>query len=91
VIVRHHHERFDGRGYPDRLAGDAIPAAARIVAISDVYDALRRQRLHKAALPHPEAIHILLQGSKGQFDPALLRALETCHDEWERIYRDVGE
>jgi response regulator RpfG family c-di-GMP phosphodiesterase/serine/threonine protein kinase len=90
AIVRHHHERYDGRGYPDRLAGDAIPAAARIVAIADVYDALRRERLHKQAMSHGEALRIL-QSSRGQFDPTLLAALADCEQDFDRIYRDISE
>jgi response regulator RpfG family c-di-GMP phosphodiesterase/serine/threonine protein kinase len=90
AIVRHHHERWDGQGYPDRLAGDAIPACARIVAPADVYDALRRARLHKAAMPHAEAARVLFE-SQGQFDPSLLTALSRCIGEWERIYRDICE
>jgi response regulator RpfG family c-di-GMP phosphodiesterase len=90
AIVRHHHERYDGRGYPDRLAGDAIPAAARLAAVADVYDALRRKRHHKAAMPHDKAMHIL-HNSPGQFDPTLLTALAACAGEFERIYRDVCE
>jgi response regulator RpfG family c-di-GMP phosphodiesterase len=89
AIVRHHHERFDGRGYPDRLCGDAIPPAARIVAVADVYDALRRQRVFKAAMSHAEAIETILRRSTGQFDPSLLAALSVCHPEFERIFRDV--
>jgi response regulator RpfG family c-di-GMP phosphodiesterase/serine/threonine protein kinase len=89
-IVRHHHERYDGRGYPDRLAGDAIPAAARIVAVADVYDALRRQRQHKAAMSHAQAMEIIHK-SQGQFDPTLLSGLSICSDEWESIYRDICE
>jgi response regulator RpfG family c-di-GMP phosphodiesterase len=88
-IVRHHHERFDGGGYPDRLAGDAIPAAARLVAVGDVYDALRRRRLHKPALSHPEAKQILLERSSGQFDPSLVDAFAACEHEFERIYRHI--
>jgi response regulator RpfG family c-di-GMP phosphodiesterase len=90
AIVRHHHERFDGRGYPDRLSGDAIPAAARIVAVADVYDALRRQRQHKAAMSHAQALEVI-RHSPGQFDPTLLTALTDCADEWESIYRDICE
>jgi HD-GYP domain-containing protein (c-di-GMP phosphodiesterase class II) len=90
AIVRHHHERYDGRGYPDRLAGDAIPAAARIAALADVYDALRRKRHHKPSMPHARAIEIL-HNSPGQFDPLLLSALHSCVGEWERIYRDTCE
>jgi response regulator RpfG family c-di-GMP phosphodiesterase len=90
AIVRHHHERFDGRGYPDRLSGDAIPAAARLVAVADTYDALRRQRPHKAAMSHAEALEVM-HHSPGQFDPSLLTALSQCSDEWESIYRDFCE
>lgn len=89
AIVRHHHERFDGTGYPDQLAGDAIPPAARLVALADVYDALRRVRAHKPALPHDEAVRIILEDSPGQFDPVLLRAFESCALDFERIYRAV--
>jgi response regulator RpfG family c-di-GMP phosphodiesterase/serine/threonine protein kinase len=90
AIVRHHHERYDGCGYPDRLAADAIPAAARLVAVADVYDALRRRRQHKAAMPHLQAIE-MIHNSPGQFDPSLLATLPLCADDWESIYRDVGE
>jgi putative two-component system response regulator len=90
AIVRNHHERYDGRGYPDRLAGDPIPAAARIDAVADVYDALRRKRQHKAAMSHQQAIQVL-HNSPGQFDPTLLTALSACQDEFERIYRDICE
>jgi putative two-component system response regulator len=91
AIVRHHHERYDGDGYPDRLAGDGIPAAARLVAVADVYDALRRDRPHKRALPHAEAIQILTQLSVGQFDPTLIQALTACQAEFERIYYETGD
>jgi len=90
AIVRHHHERYDGRGYPDRLAGDAIPAAARVVAVADVYDALRRARQHKEAMSHERAIEVLYN-SPGQFDPTLLTALKECAEEWECVYRDIRE
>jgi putative two-component system response regulator len=90
-IVRHHHERYDGGGYPDRLAGDAIPAAARLAAIADVYDALRRQRPHKPALTHAVALRVMLRESSGQFDPVLLRCLEECGPQFERIYREIQD
>jgi eukaryotic-like serine/threonine-protein kinase len=90
-VVRHHHERYDGRGYPDRLAGDAIPASARLAAVADVYDALRRARPHKQAMPHTEAIRVMLHGSSGQFDPVLLRCLEVCAADFERIYREIPD
>jgi putative two-component system response regulator len=90
-IVRHHHERYDGRGYPDGLAGDAIPAAARLAAIADVYDALRRARPHKPAMPHPEAIRVMVQQSRGQFDPQLSQCLQECAPEFEQIYREMQD
>jgi response regulator RpfG family c-di-GMP phosphodiesterase len=91
AIVRHHHERYDGDGYPDRLAGDGIPAAARLVAVADVYDALRRDRPHKRALPHAEAIEILTHLSAGQFDPTLIEALTQCQADFEGIYRGTAD
>jgi len=90
-IVRHHHERFDGRGYPDRLGGDAIPAAARLTAIADVYDALRRERLHKRAMTHTAAIRLMLLRSEGQFDPKLLEALNACQEEFAQHYEAIGD
>jgi response regulator RpfG family c-di-GMP phosphodiesterase/serine/threonine protein kinase len=90
-IVRYHHECFDGRGYPDQLAGDAIPAAARLVAVADVYDALRRQRSYKPALGHVQAVQALLHESPGRFDPSLLQAFAACASEFERIYHDLRD
>lgn len=86
-ISRHHHERWDGRGYPDRLANESIPLAARIVAVADVYDALRSRRLHKPALSHPATIEIMTEASDGQFDPNLLRCFQRCADRWDQIFR----
>jgi HD-GYP domain-containing protein (c-di-GMP phosphodiesterase class II) len=91
AIVRSHHERYDGRGYPDHLLGTAIPTAARLVALADVYDALRRERLYKQAWPHAEAVRMILEESPGQFDPVLLQAFAFCQDEFESIYRDLSE
>jgi response regulator RpfG family c-di-GMP phosphodiesterase len=91
AIVRHHHERFDGCGYPDRLAGECIPAAARIAAVADVYDALRRARPHKPAMSHAEAIRVLLQQSRGQFDPLLLDCLQEQEIEFGRLYHEIQD
>jgi response regulator RpfG family c-di-GMP phosphodiesterase len=90
-ITRHHHERHDGTGYPDRLAGDAIPLAARIVAICDVYDALRCRRLYKPSLPHVAAVQIISQNSPGQFDPNVLDVFQQVAPTLEAIYRDNPE
>jgi putative nucleotidyltransferase with HDIG domain len=79
-IVRHHHERWDGTGYPDELAGREIPLGARIVAVCDAYRAMTENRPYRAALPHAEARVELALGAGSQFDPdcveALFRALD---------------
>jgi putative two-component system response regulator len=90
-VARHHHERYDGTGYPDRIAGDAIPLAARFVAISDVYDALRCRRLYKPALPHSAAVKIVMQNSPGQFDPAVLEVFQHTAAKFEAIFKEVPE
>jgi putative two-component system response regulator len=90
VIVRHHHERYDGHGYPDGLAGDAIPPAARIVALADVYDALRRKRNHKPALAHEDAVKNIFE-SEGQFDPTVVQAFASCEAEFARIYQQIRD
>ena len=90
-ITRHHHERYDGTGYPDRLAGDAIPLAARIVAIGDVYDALRSRRVYKPALSHAASVQLMTEASSGQFDPALLQVFLSCGSEFDRIFRELPD
>jgi response regulator RpfG family c-di-GMP phosphodiesterase/serine/threonine protein kinase len=86
-ITRHHHERYDGKGYPDRLAGNDIPLAARIVTLADVYDALRSRRPYKPALSHAAAVQVVLEASEGQFDPLLLQTFERCAPQFEHIAR----
>jgi response regulator RpfG family c-di-GMP phosphodiesterase len=88
-ITRHHHERFDGEGYPDRLAGDCIPLAARIVTIADVYDAMRCRRVYKSAMPHADVVRIMTRESDGHFDPALLQVFEQCADQFEQLYEEL--
>ncbi len=85
-IARHHHERFDGTGYPDRLAGEDIPLAARIVAICDVYDALRCRRVYKPALSHNAALQVIGDGAGKQFDPGLLKVFLHSAGQFERIF-----
>ncbi|MGH7263764.1 MAG: HD-GYP domain-containing protein [Candidatus Rokuibacteriota bacterium] len=73
-IVRHHHERMDGQGYPDKLVGEEIPHLARIMAIVDVYDALRTRRPYKPPFHEAEALRLLNEGARtGQLDPGLVR------------------
>ena len=90
-VARHHHERFDGNGYPDRLAGEEIPLSARIVAIADVYDALRSKRIYKPALPHADALRIMVKEDTGHFDPFLLTAFQRCCEDFERIFQQLTD
>lgn len=75
-ICRWHHERYDGRGYPDGLVGDAIPISAQVVSLADVYDALTSERCYKKAFSHETAIRMILDGKCGAFNPILLQCLE---------------
>lgn len=80
AICRWHHERWDGRGYPDGLKGDAIPISAQIVSIADVYDALTSKRVYKDAFAHEKAIQMILDGECGLFNPLLLDCLLDIKD-----------
>jgi response regulator RpfG family c-di-GMP phosphodiesterase len=90
-VARSHHERHDGTGYPDRLSGDAIPLAARLVAVADAYDALRCRRHYKPALPHAAAVQIVTQNSPGQFDPAILEVFQQVAAKFEVIFRETAD
>ena len=75
LVVRHHHERFDGRGYPSGLAGERIPPAARIVSACDAYGAMTQDRPYRRALSSAEALEELRRGAGTQFDPSVVEAL----------------
>lgn len=75
-ICRWHHERYDGRGYPDGLVGDEIPIAAQVVSMADVYDALTSERVYKKAFSHEKAMEMILNGECGTFHPLLLECLQ---------------
>jgi len=90
-IARSHHERWDGTGYPDRLAGESIPLVARLVAITDVYDALRSRRVYKPGLSHHTAVLTMTEGSPGHFDPALLEVFRKIAPRFDHIFRELGE
>ncbi len=79
-ICRWHHERYDGKGYPDGLKGEEIPIAAQIVSLADVYDALTSERVYKPAFSHDEAMHMITQGQCGTFNPLLLECLYDVRD-----------
>lgn len=77
-VCRYHHERFDGRGYPDGLKGDEIPLSARLVSVADVYDALVSERVYKKPFDKETAYRMIIGGQCGIFDPKLLRCFEHC-------------
>jgi cyclic di-GMP phosphodiesterase len=75
-MIRHHHERYDGSGYPDRLTGEAIPVGARIMGVADAFDALTSSRSYRDSLTSPEAMHVLEQETRiGRWDPRVMAAL----------------
>jgi putative two-component system response regulator len=90
-IARHHHERYFGDGYPDRLTGSDIPLAARLVCVADVYDALRSRRTYKPALSHGAALQLMTEVSVRQFDPALIEVLHRCAHDFERIFGELTD
>ena len=75
VIVRHHHERWDGRGYPDRIAGAAIPLPARIICACDAFSAMTTDRSYRRAMPESAALAELRDCAGSQFDPAVVDAI----------------
>lgn len=83
-ICRWHHERYDGRGYPDGLKGDEIPISAQIVALADVYDALTDNRVYKKAIKHEEAVKMIVDGQCGKFNPELIKCLLEVEESFAR-------
>ena len=83
-IAHWHHERWDGRGYPDGLVGDAIPLSAQIVSLADVYDALTSERCYKKAYSHDKAVEMILNGECGVFNPKLVE----CFVEIQNVLRE---
>ena len=79
-ICRWHHERYDGKGYPDGLQGDEIPISAQVVSVADVYDALVSERVYKKAITHEKAIEMILNGECGVFNPILMECLVDIKD-----------
>ncbi|MGN0505712.1 MAG: HD domain-containing phosphohydrolase [Lachnospiraceae bacterium] len=84
-ICRHHHERYDGRGYPDGLKGEQIPLSAQIVSIADVYDALVNERVYKSAYSKEKAFQMIVTGECGAFSPKLLDCFWNARREFEKL------
>lgn len=84
-IAYSHHEKWDGTGYPEGLAGDAIPISGRLMALADVYDALISRRVHKEAMPHEQAVNIIQQTRGRHFDPDVVDAFMAAADKFKAI------
>lgn len=84
-ITQSHHEKWNGTGYPDKLHGEHIPLSARIVAVADVYDALRTKRPYKKAYTHDECCEIIINESSKHFDPRLIACFINVHQKFKRI------
>jgi putative two-component system response regulator len=90
-ITRHHHERWDGSGYPDGLSGAAIPLAARLMAIADVYDAIRSSRPYKRPFTHVATMALLDEGRGSHFDPAAVDACVALQDQFADIADQLAD
>lgn len=94
-IARYHHEKYNGKGYPHGISGEKIPISARIVAISDVYDALRQKRVYKPAFSHTKAIEIITKGdgrtSPEEFDPNVLAAFKRIESQMAKIFDSLQD
>ncbi|MCR5754441.1 MAG: response regulator [Acetatifactor sp.] len=86
-IARHHHERYDGRGYAEGLSGEAIPISAQIVAVADCFDALLTDKIYRAAFSFDEAYPMILNGECGVFSPKLMESFRNARTELEEYYR----
>lgn len=90
-ICHYHHERWDGGGYPEGLAGDAIPICAQVVGLADVYDALTSKRVYKQAFSFNRAVNMILKGECGMFSPRLLECFKHVTDAYEKLARDYAD
>lgn len=90
-IAEYHHEKWDGTGYPHRLTGENIPLSARVMAVADVYDAIRSKRVYKSAKSHDDARNILLEGSGLHFDPRVVDAFQAVEAKFEQIATHFGD
>ena len=84
-ICRSHHERYDGRGYPDNLAGEEIPVSAQLVSLADCYDTLISERTYKEAVAAEEAFLMIIRGECGVFSPKLLEVFRKCKEQLESV------
>lgn len=90
-IAGFYHEQWLGNGYPFGVKGDDIPLAARVVTVSDVYDALRSKRIYKPALQHEETLSIMRQEVGIRFDPVIFSVFEQCVDDFADIHHQYND
>lgn len=90
-IALYHQEKWDGTGYPEGLAGDAIPFSARLMALADVYDALISERVYKRAFSHEEAIKLIKEGIGTHFDPDVGATFLVVHDQFQKIAKEFAD
>ncbi len=91
IVAYCHHERWDGKGYPQGLAGEAIPLCARLMSVADVYDALTSRRVYKPPMPHEKAKSIILEGHGTQFDPDVVDAFVALENEFIAIAEQYAD
>lgn len=90
-VARFHHEKWNGKGYPDGLKGEEIPLAARIMAIADVFDAISEKRCYRDAMPLDKCFDIIREGSGQDFDPRLVEVFLDIRDDVEKVHHDAGK
>ena len=90
-IARHHHEKWDGQGYPDKLAGLDIPLSARIMSLADVYDALRAKRPYKEPFSHEKSKEIIIMNKGTLFDPILVDIFLAIHDKFKTTFESLAD
>jgi HD-GYP domain-containing protein (c-di-GMP phosphodiesterase class II) len=90
-IIHFHHEKWDGSGYPQGLRGEQIPLEARILALADVYDALRQKRVYKPGFTHEQACKIILEGDGRHFDPQLIALFRLHHLKFKTIFDSLAD
>jgi putative nucleotidyltransferase with HDIG domain len=87
-VIRSHHERWDGKGYPDQLKGEEIPLLARVSAIADAFDAMTSSRSYRDAMPFEEAYNRIIKGQGSQFDPILVEKFKKIYPEWIKFHQN---
>ncbi|WP_437891333.1 HD domain-containing phosphohydrolase [Phytobacter sp. V91] len=90
-MIHFHHEKWDGSGYPEGLRGEQIPLEARILALADVYDALRQKRIYKPSYSHLQASQMIAEGAGRHFDPQLVALFRLHHEKFARIYESLAD